>query len=276
MMLLPAIAAALFYSIAAWQLWNCITTEIEPGERLSLRRWIRILALLGTLPHAAVLYPSLVAENSLEISLGVMISLVAWLAVVLYLLGSLGRPVLNLGIIVLPAGILGVLAGALWIGRPVEIPDITPSRQAHLLFALFAYGFLFLAFAQAILLIYQERQLRHMSRHHLIRALPPIETMERILFRLTLLGFTLMTVNLVTGMMLGSQSYGTPLVFNHHILLAVSAWLLFAILLLGHYALGWRGENAARWTIAGFVILALAYFGTRFVVDVILQRPPGS
>jgi ABC-type uncharacterized transport system permease subunit len=68
------------------------------------------------------------------------------------------------------------------------------------------------------------------------------------------------------------QFFGKPFSFTHHIVLAVSAWIVFAVLLYGRWRLGWRGRTAIRWTLGGFLLLVLAYFGSKFVLEVLLGR----
>ena len=52
----------------------------------------------------------------------------------------------------------------------------------------------------------------------------------------------------------------------------VLSWLTFGVLLAGRWLYGWRGRTALRWTLSGFVLLILAYVGSRFVLEVILGR----
>jgi ABC-type uncharacterized transport system permease subunit len=54
--------------------------------------------------------------------------------------------------------------------------------------------------------------------------------------------------------------------------LSLIAWALFGVLLIGRSRFGWRGRVAQRWTLSGFAVLALAYFGTKFVLEQLLGR----
>jgi ABC-type uncharacterized transport system permease subunit len=58
----------------------------------------------------------------------------------------------------------------------------------------------------------------------------------------------------------------------HKTVLSILAWWVFAILLWGHWRYGWRGRTAIRWSLSGFVVLMLAYFGTKLVIELILKR----
>jgi ABC-type uncharacterized transport system permease subunit len=118
----------------------------------------------------------------------------------------------------------------------------------------------------------QERQLRHKQPGGFMRTLPPMQTMEQLMFQLITLGFALLTLTVISGIFFSEAVFGKPLMFTHHIVLSIFAWLAFAILLVGRWRFGWRGRNAIRWTVSGFTLLALAYFGSKFVLEILLGR----
>jgi len=102
--------------------------------------------------------------------------------------------------------------------------------------------------------------------------LPPLLTMERLLFRLVTLGFVLLTLTVLTGVVFSEALFDRPIVFDHKTIFTLIAWAIFAALLAGRALYGWRGRVALRWTLAGFVAMFLAYAGSRFVLEVVLHR----
>ncbi len=233
------------------------------------------LTTLAIALHGYLLYPSIYGANGANISFGLAISMAGWISVALYLCISLIRKTINPGIIVLPIGLIALLIGALSINQTsvnhaFAIEQIHTGMGWHIALAIPVYGILCVAFAQACLLIVQDRLL-HKPKSNTLPSLPAIQTMESNLFWLTLLGFVLMTANLVVGIIANFRHFGTLLNFNHHILLSLLAWCCFACLLLGRQIAGWRGQTAAKWTIVAFGILVLAYFGTRFVNELLLS-----
>jgi ABC-type uncharacterized transport system permease subunit len=96
--------------------------------------------------------------------------------------------------------------------------------------------------------------------------------MERLLFRIIIVAFVLLTLTLLSGIVFSEARFGRPLVFNHKTVFAFLSWGMFAALLLGRRFYGWRGRVAVRWVWGGFVALLLAYIGTKFALEVILQR----
>ncbi len=169
--------------------------------------------------------------------------------------------------------------------------------QVHASVALLAYAALSLASAQAILLLIVERRLRKPNRTcspcrlgetsavlpmhtaaaqsatlwaRLSAYLPPLSRLERQLFQLISVGFLLLTLTLISGVLFISNWSAQHLV--HKTVLTISAWLVFGTLLLGHWRFGWRGKHAAIATLTGMGLLALAFFGSKFVLEVILKR----
>jgi ABC-type uncharacterized transport system permease subunit len=117
-----------------------------------------------------------------------------------------------------------------------------------------------------------ERSLHRGRISPLLAGLPPLLTMEALLFRLIHVAFVLLTLTLVSGIFFSESLFGKALSFNHKTLFAIISWVIFAALLIGRHLRGWRGRLALRWTLSGFAALLLAYIGSRFVLEVILGR----
>lgn len=139
--------------------------------------------------------------------------------------------------------------------------------------AMFAYSLFTLAALHAILMAITEQRLHRGRLTPLFAGLPPLLTMEALLFRLISIAFALLTLTLLSGALFSEQIFGKPLPLNHKTVFAVISWLIFGALLAGRHRYGWRGRMALRWTLTGFSVLLLAYVGSRFVLEVILGRP---
>ena len=123
---------------------------------------------------------------------------------------------------------------------------------------------------QALLLAVQERHLHNRQPGGFVRALPPLQTMESLLFEMITAGMILLTIALATGFLFLENMFAQQL--GHKTILSIMAWCVFATLLYGRYKFGWRGRKALKWTLAGFIVLLLAYFGQKAVIELILQR----
>lgn len=220
--------------------------------------------------HAWLLYQAIPIDGGLRLGLANMVSLAAGSIVLLLLLTALLRPVENLGIVVLPMAGLGV-AFAQWGPASANQASLfEPGLQLHIVLSLVAYALLSIAVLQAGLLAIQEHHLRSRRPGGFIRALPPMQTMEQLLFQILALGFVLLSLSLVSGFLFIDDLFAQHLV--HKTVLSLIAWGVFAMLLWGRYRFGWRGRTAIYWTLAGFVFLMLAYFGSKVVLELILHR----
>ncbi len=141
--------------------------------------------------------------------------------------------------------------------------------QLHAAIALLAYALLSLAALQALLLLLSERALRSLQWRW-VSALPPLSRLERHLFALIWAGFIGLTLTLLSGGLFISDWFAQHLV--HKTVLTLAAWLVFALILLARWRLGLRGRIAAIWTLAGMALLLLAFFGSKLVLEIILQR----
>lgn len=229
------------------------------------------LVLGAVVLHAALLYVVLWTGTGVNLALTPAFSLVAWVVASLYLITSLIRPVDNLGVLVMPIAGLTVLIEWLWPGQ-MSLPLTSGVSAAHIIVSVLAYSLLCLAAIQSLMLLMQERHLRARHPGGFLRALPPMQTMESVMFQMIGLGFILLTLTLISGFFFSEAIFGKPLKFTHHMVLAVLAWFVYAILLLGRWRLGWRGRPAIHWTLGGFVLLLLAYFGSKFVLEILLGR----
>ena len=82
----------------------------------------------------------------------------------------------------------------------------------------------------------------------------------------------LLTATLAAGWLFGEQLYGKAWVWNHKSIFSLLSWLAFAVLLFGRKRFGWRGQSAVRVLYIGAIFLLLAYVGSRFVIEVLLER----
>lgn len=265
-MLLPIITIAAFvlYFGAATLLAAPLTGCQRAPRTLGLT-----LAVLAVLLHAGVLLG--MHGGALDLHFFGALSLVACVVAILTLVVNAKRSVGALGVIVFPLAALflaiDVFAAPVTAPLPMDWPI-----KLHVTLALLAFSVLAIAALLAILLAVQERALRTRQVARWLRALPPLTQTEGLMFRLIAVGFTLLTVALIIGTMFINNIRAQHLV--HTTVLSVAAWLVFGALLWGRRYRGWRGTRAVNLTLIGMAVLVLAFFGSKFVLEVILQRAP--
>ncbi len=183
------------------------------------------------------------------------------------LVGARGR-MAALGVVVFPMAALLLLA---YHGYGHEPSKALGWRLAtHAWLALLAYATLSVAALLAIMLWLQERALRRRDFRPWLRALPPLSDLETLLFRTITVGFSLLTLTLLTGVLFVDDLLAQKLV--HKTVLSVLSWIVFGTLLVGRRRYGWRGIKAVHWTLSAMALLLLAFFGSRFVVELVLGR----
>lgn len=254
--------AAVFYLAAAGGLARPLLGGGQPLKRLAIG-----LAGLAVVLHAGVLLGS--HRGALDLHFFAALSLVACVVAALTLLVNLWRPVAALGVVVFPLAALFVLLDG-FVAPPTAPRQMDWPIKLHVTLALLAFSVLSIAAVLAILLAVQERALRARHFGSWLRALPPLTQTESLMFRLIGGGFALLTVALLSGALFIENIRAQHLV--HTTVLSVFAWLVFGTLLLGRWRQGWRGTRAVHLTLIGMTVLALAFFGSKAVLELILHR----
>lgn len=237
--------------------------KIQPGRTLTLG-----LGVLAIILHSWLLYKGLFTASGINLGFFNAASLAAWIMVLVLLVSSFSKPVENLGILFFPAAGLVILSADFFPTTHFLNPESSWALQVHVITSLLAYSLLALAAVQALLLSVQDR---HLRKHHpggFVRVLPPLQTMESLLFEMIAIGFILLSVALLSGFLFLEDLFAQKVA--HKTVLSIFAWIAFAILLWGRFMFGWRGRTAIRWTLGGFVFLMLAYFGSKAVLEFIL------
>ena len=259
--MLPTVVAVLFYLIAAAMLVRDVARGVDG------RAWI-LPATLALLDHAWLHIEAWHHAGVPDMHFFAALSLVALgMAAVTTLLGA--RKQLDaIGVVVFPLAAFFTACYSIYGHAPQ--PAMTWQVQLHAWLALFAYATLAVAALLAIVLWLQERAMRNREFHGWMRALPPLTELESVLFRTLTVGFLLLSAAILAGALFVGNLFQQHLV--HKTILSLVSWVIFGILLFGRWRWGWRGARAVRWTLVAMAILLLAFFGSQFVLELILKR----
>ena len=265
----PGLLAAVLYAVATVLLVRRL--RADTGDRRVIPSVA--VAVAALVLHALALRAAIVGPAGLDLGFFNALSLATWVLVLLLVLLSLGQPVISLGVGVFPLAALVVLLDiAFSSGHAAPMLSAQPAGlQVHVLLSICAYGVLGLAAAQAIVLGIQHKLLHDHHPRRVVHVLPPLYLMETLMFRLLASGFGLLTLALASGFVFLEDMFAQHLV--HKTVLSILAWGLFAALLAGHHFAGWRGPTAVRFTLGGFGLLVLGYFGSKLVLELILGLP---
>ena len=256
-----AILAIIFYLISWLLLGFKLRTRLNKtkgiNKKLYLFSW-----LVAMLLHATVLYYPLF-DIGLSISLITAASHIIWLTSLMLLVTTWTHNIEALGIFILPLTAFTLLLQQMVSPDSTQTIQINNGLGAHIFTSLLAYSMLMLAAIQAALLAEQNNHLHNHKPTGFIRTLPALQDMELLLFRFITLGVVLLTIALITGFVYLDNLFGQHIA--HKTILSMFACVIFSTLLIGHIKLGWRGRTAIRWTLAGFIILMISFFGTKII-----------
>ena len=232
------------------------------------------LAVLGValLVHGAALLMPVLRDNVLITGFGYSVSLIVWLMLMMYCLGSFFYCLRGLQLLLYPCATVALLLGWVFPGKFVgyQINDLP--FMLHIVSSLLAYGLFGIVTLFAVLILLLNRNLHRRRASALSNFLPPLLSLEKLMFRGMLAGFVLLTYSVVSGTFFAESVFGKPLTFTHKTMFGILSWLIYGGLLLKHSMTAWRGKKAAVWTIIGFVSLLLAYVGSKFVLEIVLHR----
>lgn len=174
-------------------------------------------------------------------------------------------PITQIVVIFLPVNMVAVMTAISARGETGILLSPSASLQAHILLSISAYSVLAFASLIAILFACKNWQVKHHKFGILWQTLPSLQSLERLMFQVLIAGFILLTL----GVLLGFADLEKW--FTHKVIFSIIAWLVFATLLMGRYFSGWRGQKAIKLTLTGMVFLILAFFGSKFVLEILLQ-----
>ncbi|MCU7936393.1 MAG: cytochrome c biogenesis protein CcsA [Candidatus Thiodiazotropha sp. (ex Dulcina madagascariensis)] len=226
------------------------------------------LGFLGVMLHAIPHYQNLITASGVNIGVFNALSLITWTITLLLLISSLSKPVENLGIAIMPIAAIAIYLDSRYQTVHFLADQVSTGLTIHILVSMLAYSLFTLASVQAVLLAIQDHHLHQRHPGGFIRALPPLQTMESLLFEMIGVGFILLSLALLSGFAFLENMFEQHLA--HKTVLSIIAWFVFGTLLWGRYRFGWRGQKALIWTLSGFVVLMLAYFGSKVVIELIL------
>lgn len=195
------------------------------------------------------------------------LSVTVWLTLTVYAIESRLYPQLRARWTLAALGTLAVLMTLVFPGAP--FPSLhSPWLPLHWALGIASYGLIGAAVVHGWLMQRAERAMRMGTAHD--NAMPLL-TLERLTFRFIAAGFVLLSAALLAG--IGFASPGAPAwIWNHKTVFSLLSWLTMGVLLWGRWRLGWRGRVAVRTLYLGATFLLLGYVGSRFVMEVLLQR----
>lgn len=227
------------------------------------------VALLALALHSFSVYSQLYSPVGVDLGIYSASSVICWVVNIILLASSVRQPVLPLLPPMFAMSVVAILCAMLLASShqpkhyPVEI-------AVHILLSIVAYSVLVVTTAQALAVALQDRLLKHHRASRAIRLLPPLRSMEALMFQMLSAGVVLLGLAVISGFFFYQDIKTQHLA--HKMLFSTAGLLVYGVLLWGHSRRGWRGITALRLCLAGFVLLMLGYFGSKWVLEILLAR----
>ena len=261
------ILALIAYTTSFWYLFTHLMSKRAPNH------WFIGLTLsLGLLLHAGVLAQDMITPLGIHYNVFNLMSFTSGLMLLLSVLFSSYRPVIALNLLGIPVAAFGLILGYSFAPlQQVAIQNNSLGLDIHIILSLSAYAVLLMATIQAIILWFQDRELKNKQKRRVwVTLLPSFQAMESLLFDMLMAGFVLLTLALGFGIFTIDDFFAQHLA--HKTAFSIISWFIYGALLIGHHAFGWRGQKAIRFTLMGFFLLALGFIGSKFVLQMILSK----
>ena len=197
------------------------------------------------------------------------LSFLAWTLVIAYGWALVRYHTKSLGTLTLPL-VVGLL---MWSALARESETLTAGTvtggvaawlfPVHTTLLLFAYAAFFVVFAASVMYLWQERELKLKTFSAIFHRLPSLTTVDDIGSTAAGIGFTLLSLGIITGAILSSQQTGQIWHNDPKEVFALLTWLLYLTMI--HYRIQWRGRKSAIVGVAGFGLVIFTFLGTRMM-----------
>lgn len=248
-----------------WGFWRN-----RPSESYPLRQELVVL-MPALLLHAFLVWSPLLGSNILLFQFGNALSMIAWLMLLIYCGGSFFYQLKGLQILLYPLAALALFLSLIFPGNGTMPLLYNPHLILHVGTSILAYCLFAIATLLAILIILLERDLHRHRMSALMHFLPPLLSLEKLMFQTIVIGFILLTLAVAGGAFFSELLFYQPFRWTHKSVFGIVAWLIYALLLWLRFSRSWRGQRAAWWIIVGFASLMLAYVGSKFIIEIILS-----
>lgn len=259
-------------------LWTCsavaalayVAAALAPVPRTTPTRTLRLVLLLAWAAQALALLVDIAglghSEPGARFGFATALSMTLWLVLGVYMVESSFLPLPGVRRVLSLLALVVVVLAAVFPGETHPLAA-SPWAPVHWVLGLASYGLFGVAVLHAALLNSAERQMRLKKVSEPGAMGLPLLRLERLTFQFVTAGVLVLSLAIALGW------WFTPhWRWDHKNLLSMLGWVVLTGLLAGRQAFGWRGRRATRWLYLGAGLLLLAYVGSRFVVEVILQR----
>ncbi|MEJ2096816.1 MAG: c-type cytochrome biogenesis protein CcsB [Deltaproteobacteria bacterium] len=227
------------------------------------------LMIAGFLLHTILIAIAFTASGQVPVhNLRETLSFAAWIFAGLFIGFQYKFQLKILGVLAAPLAMLAMIAASFLPVDPVETQSIFNSLWLffHIIAIFIGDAAFALACGLGIFYLIQERTIKKKRRGFFFKRLPSLERIDSTGYASIVLGFTMLTIGLITGFAYAKAIWGRFWSWDPKEIWSGIAWLLYAALLHGRISMGWRGRKAAMMAIVGFIVLMFTFFGVNFIL----------
>ncbi len=270
--IITGLIASVLYAASALLQQRMLSADLPArhNEQASRNLGVLLLAGLALLDHVFNAILAIHTPEGYDFGFFRVASLFSWVMSLIVVLASLKKPVANLFLLLFPLTIISILCSTFLPSYYHPRTDLTGGVALHSVLGILAFSLLTIAAIQALVVAWLNRELKQHHFSNTLRHMPPLQSMEELLFDIIKAGFVALLAVIVSGFVFMDDMFAQHLA--HKTLLTIISFAVWGILLWGRRRFGWRGKVALRWILGGFVVLILAYFGSKFVLEILLNR----
>jgi len=270
--IITGLIASVLYAASAWLQQRMLSADLpaRANDHSPADKRILLLAGLALTDHLFNAVLAIHTPAGYDFGFFRVASLFSWVMALIVVLTSLRKPVANLFLVLFPLAIVSILCSTFLPSLYHPLPGLSSGVALHSVLGILAFSLLTVAAIQALVVTWLSRELKQHHFSNTLRHMPPLQSMEELLFDIIKAGFIALLAVIISGFMFMEDMFAQHLA--HKTILTMVSFAVWGILLWGRQRFGWRGKVALRWILGAFAVLILAYFGSKFVLEILLNR----
>jgi cytochrome c-type biogenesis protein CcsB len=239
-------------------------------QKDKLQRFGHLILAVGILLHTVTIILGFTKTGHLPAgNLRETLSLAAWAVAGMFLLVQSKYNLKILGVFAAPLVTMVMIGVSLLPGSPAQDTNIFKSFWliSHVVIIFIGEASFALAGGLGVLYLIQENAIKAKKRRFFFKRLPSLELLDITGYACIVVGFTLLTIGLITGFVYAKSIWGRFWSWDPKEVWSGITWIFYAILLHERLTIGWRGRKSAIMAIVGFGVLIFTFLGVNLLLE---------
>jgi len=193
----------------------------------------------------------------------------SWTTVLLYLYIERRYKTRALGILMLPVVSISMAYASLSPTISSTIDPLIPALQSnwltyHVITCFLGYSAFVVSCCTAIVHLFKDRSTADSSVDGVF---PSLERLDEITYRMTAIGFLMLTLGIITGAVWANYAWGSYWSWDPKETWSLITWFVYAAVLHARITRGWRGRRMAILSIIGFACVLFTFLGVNYLLS---------